>query len=184
MAKKPTSLDAIMSSAVANAAPVENSEAETSQPVTIPVAQSSGRSPQTKSITMYTSPQGLKKLKDELQHARTTERQKIANDIAEARAQGDLSENAEYDAAKEAQGHLEARIARLESTIGNARVVDESEVEKLQTSLPVFVSHAPDAEFTPLLVRLAELSKRRCRTPRPFVALWDEATRFHNQEYP
>ena len=63
MAKKPTSLDAIMSSAVANAAPVENSEAETSQPVTIPVAQSSGRSPQTKSITMYTSPQGLKKLK-------------------------------------------------------------------------------------------------------------------------
>ena len=81
------------------------------------------------SSTVYLTPEGLQKLKDELKHARTTERQKIANDIAEARAQGDLSENAEYDAAKEAQGHLEARIARLEATIGNARVVDESEVD-------------------------------------------------------
>ncbi|MEO0559027.1 MAG: transcription elongation factor GreA [Bacteroidota bacterium] len=79
--------------------------------------------------TVYLTAEGLQKLKDELQHARTSERQKIANEIAEARAQGDLSENAEYDAAKEAQGHLEARIARLESTIGNARVVDENEVD-------------------------------------------------------
>ena len=81
------------------------------------------------SDTVYLTPEGLQKLKDELKQARTVERQKIANEIAEARAQGDLSENAEYDAAKEAQGHLEARIARLESTIGNARVVDESEVD-------------------------------------------------------
>ncbi len=79
--------------------------------------------------TVYLTAEGLQKLKDELKHARTSERQKIANDIAEARAQGDLSENAEYDAAKEAQGHLEARIARLESTVGNGRVVDESEVD-------------------------------------------------------
>ena len=81
------------------------------------------------SKTVYLTDEGLKKLKDELQHARTVERQRIADDIAEARAQGDLSENAEYDAAKEAQGHLEARIAKLEGTLGNARVIDESEVD-------------------------------------------------------
>ncbi|MEL7360448.1 MAG: transcription elongation factor GreA, partial [Bacteroidota bacterium] len=61
--------------------------------------------------------------------ARTVERQEIAQAIAEARAQGDLSENAEYDAAKEAQGHLEARIVQLENTLANARVVDESDVD-------------------------------------------------------
>ena len=81
------------------------------------------------SKTVYLTAEGLQKLKDELQHARTVERQNIAEEIAEARAQGDLSENAEYDAAKEAQGHLEARIARLEGTLGNARVIDESEVD-------------------------------------------------------
>lgn len=79
--------------------------------------------------TVYLTAEGLQKLKDDLHRARTVERQQIAEDIAEARAQGDLSENAEYDAAKEAQGHLEARIAKLEETIANARVVDESEVD-------------------------------------------------------
>ena len=81
------------------------------------------------SSTVYLTEEGLQKLKDDLHHARTVERQKISEEIAEARAQGDLSENAEYDAAKEAQGHLEARIAKLEETLANARVVDESEVD-------------------------------------------------------
>ncbi|HLA64718.1 MAG TPA: hypothetical protein VK610_09845, partial [Rhodothermales bacterium] len=81
------------------------------------------------SKTVYFTAEGLQKLKDDLHYARTTERQQIAGDIAEARAQGDLSENAEYDAAKEAQGHLEARIAQLEATLSNARIVDESEVD-------------------------------------------------------
>ena len=81
------------------------------------------------SKTVYLTAEGLQKLKDELQHARTTERQRIAEAIAEARAQGDLSENAEYDAAKEEQGYLEARIAQLETTLGQAREVDESEVD-------------------------------------------------------
>lgn len=81
------------------------------------------------SKTVYLTAEGLQKLKAELQEARTVGRQKIAEDIAEARAQGDLSENAEYDAAKEAQGHLEARIAKLEASLGNARVIDESEVD-------------------------------------------------------
>ena len=79
--------------------------------------------------TVYLTEEGLKKLKDELHHARTVERPAISQEIAEARAQGDLSENAEYDAAKEAQGHLEARIAKLEQTVANARVVNEDEVD-------------------------------------------------------
>ncbi|HIG74252.1 MAG TPA: transcription elongation factor GreA [Bacteroidetes bacterium] len=78
---------------------------------------------------VYLTAEALDRLKAELQTARTTGRAEIAEAIAEARAQGDLSENAEYDAAKEAQGHLEARIAKLESTIASARVVDESEVD-------------------------------------------------------
>ena len=81
------------------------------------------------SSTVYLTEEGLQKLRDDLHHARTVERQKISQEIAEARAQGDLSENAEYDAAKEAQGHLEARIAKLETTIANARVIDESEID-------------------------------------------------------
>jgi len=81
------------------------------------------------SSTVYLTAEGLQKIKDELHHARTVERQQISQDIAEARAQGDLSENAEYDAAKEAQGLLEARIAKLESTVASARVVNESEVD-------------------------------------------------------
>jgi len=78
---------------------------------------------------VYLTAEGLQRLKDELQEARTAERKKIVAAIAEARAQGDLSEIAEYDAAKDAQGHLEARIAKLETTVGNARVIDESSVD-------------------------------------------------------
>lgn len=78
---------------------------------------------------VYLTAEGLQRLKDELQEARTAERKKIVAAIAEARAQGDLSENAEYDAAKDAQGHLEARIAKLETTVGNARVIDESSLD-------------------------------------------------------
>ena len=81
------------------------------------------------SSPVYLTKEGLQKLKDELHQACTTGRQEIAKQIAEARAQGDLSENAEYDAAKEAQGHLEARIAKLEGTIGQARIVDEKQVD-------------------------------------------------------
>jgi transcription elongation factor GreA len=78
---------------------------------------------------VYLTAEALDKLKADLQTARTTGRKEIANAIAEARAQGDLSENAEYDAAKEAQGHLEARIAKLEATVAHARIVDESSVD-------------------------------------------------------
>lgn len=79
--------------------------------------------------TVYMTEQGLEELKDELHRLRTEERSQIADEIAEARAKGDLSENAEYDAAKEKQGKLEARISEIEDTIARARVVDESTVD-------------------------------------------------------
>lgn len=78
---------------------------------------------------VYLTPEGLQKLKDELQFLRTKERARIAQEIADARAQGDLSENAEYDAAKEAQGLLEAKIAKVETVISNARIVDDSKID-------------------------------------------------------
>lgn len=81
-------------------------------------------------ISYYTQ-EGLQKLKDELEYLINVERPHISQQIAEARDKGDLSENAEYDAAKNAQGMLELRISRLQETIGNARVIDES---KLDTS--------------------------------------------------
>ena len=77
----------------------------------------------------YYTPDGLKKLKDELNHLKDVERSKASNAIAEARDKGDLSENAEYDAAKEAQGMLEMRISKLEQTLSNARIIDESQLD-------------------------------------------------------
>jgi transcription elongation factor GreA len=77
----------------------------------------------------YVSPEGLEKLKTELHQLRTKGRADIANQISEAREKGDLSENAEYDAAKEAQGHLERKIAQLEEELGNCRLLDESKVD-------------------------------------------------------
>tara|TARA_Y100000589_G_scaffold132495_2_gene126461 strand:- start:779 stop:1252 length:474 start_codon:yes stop_codon:yes gene_type:complete len=79
-------------------------------------------------INYYTE-EGLKKLKDELEHMKNVERPKISQQIAEAREKGDLSENAEYDAAKEAQGLLEMKISKLETLIANARIVDESQLD-------------------------------------------------------
>jgi len=79
-------------------------------------------------VSYYTA-EGLKKLKDELNHLKDVERPKASNAIAEARDKGDLSENAEYDAAKEAQGMLEMRISQLEETVANARIIDESQLD-------------------------------------------------------
>ena len=77
----------------------------------------------------YYSEEGLQKLKDELHHLIAVERPAAAAAIAEARDKGDLSENAEYDAAKEAQGHLEARISKLQELGANARLLDESKID-------------------------------------------------------
>ncbi len=77
----------------------------------------------------YYSEAGLQKLKDELHHLIVVERPAASAAIAEARDKGDLSENAEYDAAKEAQGHLEARISKLQDLVANARLLDESKID-------------------------------------------------------
>ena len=77
----------------------------------------------------YYSKEGLQKLKDELHQMITIERPAISAAIAEARDKGDLSENAEYDAAKEAQGLLEAKIAKLQALIANARLLDETKID-------------------------------------------------------
>jgi len=79
----------------------------------------------------YYTKDGLEKLKEELQRLKTSGRAAIAKAIAEARDKGDLSENAEYDAAKEAQGHHETKIAKMEELLSTARLLDES---KLDTS--------------------------------------------------
>ena len=77
----------------------------------------------------YLTQDGLKKLKDELDHLISVERPAISKQIGEAIEKGDISENAEYDAAKDAQGMLEAKIATLKSKIANARILDESKID-------------------------------------------------------
>jgi transcription elongation factor GreA len=77
----------------------------------------------------YVTEEGLKKLQEELHYLKTKERPSISAQIAEARDKGDLSENAEYDAAKEAQGLLEMKIAKMEELLSNTRIVDESQLD-------------------------------------------------------
>ncbi len=77
----------------------------------------------------YYTEKGLQKLRDELDYLTRVERRKITEAIAEARDKGDLSENAEYDAAKDAQGLLELKISKLQDIIGNARIIDESKMD-------------------------------------------------------
>jgi transcription elongation factor GreA len=87
-----------------------------------------------KKISYYTK-EGLDKLTNELNLLKSKGRADIAKQIAEARDKGDLSENAEYDAAKDAQGHLEAKIAKLEDLMSNARLLDESKIDTSSVSI-------------------------------------------------
>jgi len=87
-----------------------------------------------KKISYYTK-EGLDKLTNELAFLKTKGRSDIAKQIAEARDKGDLSENAEYDAAKDAQGHLEAKIAKLEDLMSNARLIDETKIDTSSVSI-------------------------------------------------
>lgn len=109
-------------------------------------------------ISYYTE-EGLKKLKEELKHMESVERPKISQQIAEARDKGDLSENAEYDAAKEAQGLLEAKIAKLKEIVSNARIIDESQLDNskaLILSKVKIKNLANNAEMTYTLVAAKE----------------------------
>lgn len=106
------------------------------------------------SISYYTK-EGLEKLNKELKHLEHVERPKVSQQIAEARDKGDLSENAEYDAAKEAQGLLELQISKLKETIANARIIDESQLDtsKVLILSKVKIKHLKlNKEFTYTLV--------------------------------
>lgn len=83
----------------------------------------------------YYTKDGLEKLKTELNELKTKGRSDMAKQIAEARDKGDLSENAEYDAAKEAQGLLELKISKLEKVVGDARIIDESSIDTSKVSI-------------------------------------------------
>lgn len=83
----------------------------------------------------YYTQEGLQKLKDELHHLKIVERKAATQAVVEAREKGDLSENAEYDAAREAQALLEVRIAKLEEVIANARIVDETKLDLSKASI-------------------------------------------------
>lgn len=99
----------------------------------------------------YYSQEGIQKLKDDLLHMITVERPAISAAIAEARDKGDLSENAEYDAAKEAQGLLEAKLSKLQDLIANARLLDESKIDTskvLLLSKVEFINLANNAKIT------------------------------------
>lgn len=105
-------------------------------------------------ISYYTE-EGLKKLKDELNQLKDIERPRASQAIADARDKGDLSENAEYDAAKEAQGLLEMKIAKLEETLSNARIIDESQLDTskvLVLSTVKIKNHMNGMEMTYTLV--------------------------------
>ena len=83
----------------------------------------------------YYTKEGLQKLKDELQDLKTRGRADMAKQIAEARDKGDLSENAEYDAAKDAQGLMELKISKLENLVANARIIDESSLDNSKVGI-------------------------------------------------
>lgn len=87
------------------------------------------------SAVSYYTAEGLKKLREELDYLKSVMRPKASQDIAEARDKGDLSENAEYDAAKEAQGILEAKIKHLEGVIATARILNESNIDSSRVSI-------------------------------------------------
>jgi transcription elongation factor GreA len=87
------------------------------------------------SSTNYVTAETFERLKEELQHMKGVERPAASHAIAEAREKGDLKENAEYDAAKEAQGMLEAKIKQLEGVIANARILDESNIDTSKVSI-------------------------------------------------
>lgn len=103
----------------------------------------------------YLSREGYEKLEAELKDLKTRGRREIAEEIAEARSKGDLSENAEYDAAKEAQGHLEKRIAELENALANARILDEEDIKTdkvyLLSNVTIY-NHTVDKEVQYTLV--------------------------------
>ncbi|MBM3427398.1 MAG: hypothetical protein RL609_45 [Bacteroidota bacterium] len=122
-------------------------------------------------IAYYTA-EGLKKLRDDLHQLKTVERPKISQQIAEARDKGDLSENAEYDAAKEAQGLLEARIAKMEDLVANARLIDETQVDNSKVYILSKVriknkKNNAEVEYTLVAENEANLAEKKISVDSP-----------------
>lgn len=122
-------------------------------------------------LSYYTA-EGLKKLKDELHHMKTVLRPSISNQIAEARDKGDLSENAEYDAAKEAQGLLEMKIAKLETVISNARILDDSNLDSSKVLILSKVkikntSNGMEMNYTLVAENEADIKKNKISVESP-----------------
>ena len=123
------------------------------------------------SINYYTQ-EGLDKLKSELNHLKTVERPSISEQIAEARDKGDLSENAEYDAAKEAQGLLEAKISKLETVVSNARVLDDSDLDNSKALILSKVkiknvANGMEVEYTLVAENEADLKAKKISVDSP-----------------
>jgi len=124
------------------------------------------------SETVYFTKEGLDKLKAELERLTGVERRRITKEIAIARDKGDLSENAEYDAAKEAQGMLELKIKKLQSAVGSARVIDKSKIDTSKVTILAKVkilNHKMKKEFTYELVseNEADLKKMKISVQSP-----------------
>jgi transcription elongation factor GreA len=122
-------------------------------------------------IAYYTE-EGLKKLKDELYDLKTVQRPKISEQIAEARDKGDLSENAEYDAAKEAQGLLEMRISKMEDLVANARIIDNtlidaSKVYILSTVTMKNKANGMEVKYTLVAENEADLKEKKISIDSP-----------------
>jgi transcription elongation factor GreA len=122
-------------------------------------------------ISYYTK-EGLDKLKAELLEMETVQRPSISQQIGEARDKGDLSENAEYDAAKEAQGLLEAKIAKLKEVISNARVIDDSDIDDskvyiLSTAKIKNVANGMELSYTLVAENEADLKAKKISVESP-----------------
>lgn len=122
-------------------------------------------------VTYYTE-EGLNRLKQELHEMKTVQRPSISNQIAEARDKGDLSENAEYDAAKEAQGLLEMKISKLENILSNARVIDESMVDNSKVFILSKVkiknvANGAEMEYTLVAENEADLKAKKISIDSP-----------------
>ena len=122
-------------------------------------------------ISYYTQ-EGLDRLKGEIKELESVERPKISQQIAEARDKGDLSENAEYDAAKEAQGLLEARIAKLKNKLANARLIDDSEIDSskvfiLSTVKIRNIQNKMEVSYTIVAENEADLKARKISVDSP-----------------
>jgi transcription elongation factor GreA len=122
----------------------------------------------------YFTEEGLQKVKDELNHLKKVERPSISAQIGEARDKGDLSENAEYDAAKEAQGLLELKISKLQTLVANSRVVDESELDTTKVLILSKVkiknvTNGAEMQYTIVSAKAAHMAEKRISVESPIA---------------